>query len=123
MAIYELHFRVTRFLEHKRKLAVQSVGVVTNLLVEVRDLSVVLSTLLILSQDLNSGVATVFDNQKKIEAEAKKLQTQVAKFSKQTSQWLQLVEEFNTALKVLLFMIDRKGSCVIFRLFSKSIYE
>jgi biogenesis of lysosome-related organelles complex 1 subunit 1 len=59
-------------------------------------------------QDLNSGVATVFDNQKKIELEAKKLQSQVAKFSKQTSQWLQLVEEFNTALKVYHFVPEQR---------------
>ncbi len=65
-------------------------------------------------KDLNGGVTAVFENQKKIEAEAKKLQAQVTRFSKQTAQWLQLVEGFNNALKVVIrgnmFLFSRYSS-------------
>jgi hypothetical protein len=40
-------------------------------------------------------------NQKKLDQETKILQNNAAHFSKQTVQWLRLVEDFNTALKVI----------------------
>jgi hypothetical protein len=50
---------------------------------------------------VNIGVSKVFTNQKKIEVQAVQLQTQTERFSKQTAQWLQLIEGFNQSLKVL----------------------
>ena len=41
-----------------------------------------------------------FTNQKQLEVEAKNLQTQSAKYAKQTSQWLSMIDSFNNALKV-----------------------
>ncbi len=41
-----------------------------------------------------------YDNEKKLDAEAKQLQANAAQFAKQSMQWLQLVENFNGALKV-----------------------
>lgn len=48
---------------------------------------------------LNAGVANAYVNQKKLDTETKILQANAAQFSKQTVQWLKLVEDFNTALK------------------------
>ena len=48
------------------------------------------------------SVATAYVNQKKLDTETKILQANAAQFSKQTTQWLKLVEDFNTALKVRL---------------------
>jgi len=48
---------------------------------------------------LNSGVAQAYINQKKIDSEAKQLQTNAAQFSKQTTAWLTLLDNFNEALK------------------------
>ena len=45
-------------------------------------------------------VANAYVNQKKLDTETKILQANAAQFSKQTAQWLKLVEDFNTALKV-----------------------
>ena len=50
---------------------------------------------------VNTGVASVFANQKAIEGEAKALQTQSARLVKQTSQWVGAVDKFNAALKEL----------------------
>jgi hypothetical protein len=50
-------------------------------------------------------VANAYVNQKKLDTETKILQANAAQFSKQTTQWLKLVEDFNTALKVC-FLID-----------------
>ncbi|KAL3268085.1 hypothetical protein HHI36_007212 [Cryptolaemus montrouzieri] len=50
---------------------------------------------------LNVGVAQAYLNQKKLDAEAKQLHTSAVNFSKQTQQWLNLVENFNSALKEL----------------------
>jgi biogenesis of lysosome-related organelles complex 1 subunit 1 len=44
-------------------------------------------------------VSEVFTNQKQLEVEAKNLQAQAAKYAKQTSQWLTMIDSFNTALK------------------------
>jgi len=45
-------------------------------------------------------VSEVFTNQKLLETEAKNLQTQSAKYAKQTAQWLTMIDSFNNALKV-----------------------
>jgi len=48
---------------------------------------------------LNSGVAQAYCNQKKIDVEAKQLQTNATQFVKQTTAWLSLLDNFNEALK------------------------
>ena len=50
-------------------------------------------------------VANAYVNQKKLDTETKILQANAAQFSKQTVQWLKLVEDFNTALKVCFIVI------------------
>ncbi|KAG5897840.1 hypothetical protein JTB14_011838 [Gonioctena quinquepunctata] len=50
---------------------------------------------------LNVGVAQAYLNQKKLDAEAKQLHISATNFSKQTQQWLNLVESFSGALKEL----------------------
>lgn len=50
---------------------------------------------------LNVGVAQAYLNQKKLDAEAKQLHVQANNFAKQTHQWLNLIENFNQALKEL----------------------
>ncbi|XP_033761998.1 biogenesis of lysosome-related organelles complex 1 subunit 1-like isoform X2 [Pecten maximus] len=50
---------------------------------------------------LNGGVAQAYVNQKKLDTETKILQANAGQFSKQTIQWLKLVEDFNTSLKEL----------------------
>ncbi|KAF6041009.1 BLOC1S1 [Bugula neritina] len=69
--------------ELRRKRAVESVGKLTKALTE----------------NLNSSVSVAYSNQKRIDAEAKQLQTNAATFAKQTSQWLKLMEEFSYSLK------------------------
>merc|ERR1711872_1181220 len=44
---------------------------------------------------LNSGVAQAYLNQKKIDSEAKQLQSNAAQFAKQTTAWLSLLDNFN----------------------------
>uniref|UniRef100_UPI00358EF516 biogenesis of lysosome-related organelles complex 1 subunit 1-like n=1 Tax=Myxine glutinosa TaxID=7769 RepID=UPI00358EF516 len=44
-------------------------------------------------------VGRAYQNQRRLDAEAKNLQVQAAQFSKQTAQWLSMVENFNQALK------------------------
>ncbi|XP_059166884.1 biogenesis of lysosome-related organelles complex 1 subunit 1-like [Physella acuta] len=53
----------------------------------------------VLVDHLNAGVAQAYVNQKKLDTETRILQANAAQFSKQTMQWLKLVEDFNTALK------------------------
>ncbi|KAJ3220364.1 hypothetical protein HDU67_000031 [Dinochytrium kinnereticum] len=55
----------------------------------------------VLTETLNIRVAQAFQNQKDIEAEAKKLQNSAARYQKQTKQWLALVNQLNSALKEL----------------------
>lgn len=50
---------------------------------------------------LNVGVAQAYLNQKKLDVEAKQLHVNATNFSKQTQQWLNLVESFSGALKEL----------------------
>ncbi|KAJ8913644.1 hypothetical protein NQ315_007361 [Exocentrus adspersus] len=50
---------------------------------------------------LNVGVAQAYLNQKKLDAEAKQLHTNATNFSKQTQQWVNLVDSFSNALKEL----------------------
>ncbi|KAI8147559.1 biogenesis of lysosome-related organelles complex-1 subunit 1 [Fennellomyces sp. T-0311] len=54
-----------------------------------------------LNDHLNEGVSEVFVRQKDLEQASRKLSTQTTKYTKQTKQWLTLVDEFNTALKEL----------------------
>lgn len=71
--------------ESKRKEACAAAGDLTQALVD----------------HLNVGVAQAYLNQKKLDAEAKQLHTSAQAFSKQTQQWLTLVESFSNALKEL----------------------
>ena len=50
---------------------------------------------------LNEGVERAYDNQRKLDKEAKTLQTHSSKYMKQTTQWLNLVEGFQKNLKGL----------------------
>ncbi|XP_043646288.1 biogenesis of lysosome-related organelles complex 1 subunit 1 [Drosophila teissieri] len=50
---------------------------------------------------LNVGVAQAYLNQKRLDAEAKQLHLGATNFAKQTHQWLQLIDQFSTALKDL----------------------
>eukprot|EP00026_Physarum_polycephalum_P019749 Phypoly_transcript_21910.p1 GENE.Phypoly_transcript_21910~~Phypoly_transcript_21910.p1 ORF type:complete len:147 (+),score=32.71 Phypoly_transcript_21910:133-573(+) len=50
---------------------------------------------------VNGGVVEVFTNQRKLEQEAKTLQSQSTRFTKQTTQWVTLIDNFNQALKEL----------------------
>ncbi|KAK7601238.1 hypothetical protein V9T40_008679 [Parthenolecanium corni] len=52
-----------------------------------------------LVEHLNLGVAQAYLNQKKIEEEVKQLHQNMAQFSKQTQQWVQLIGNFNGSLK------------------------
>ncbi|EDO43565.1 predicted protein [Nematostella vectensis] len=54
-----------------------------------------------LMDTVNSGVEQAYINQRKLETEAKQLQTQANTFAKQSVLWLQMVESFNQALKEL----------------------
>ncbi|XP_016414750.1 biogenesis of lysosome-related organelles complex 1 subunit 1-like [Sinocyclocheilus rhinocerous] len=48
---------------------------------------------------LNVGVAQAYINQRKLDNEVKTLQVQASQFAKQTAQWINMVENFNQALK------------------------
>lgn len=50
---------------------------------------------------LNEGIATAYCNQHKLDAEAKRLQTNLDKFTKQAQQWMILCQGLNTAVKDL----------------------
>ncbi|KAK9767666.1 hypothetical protein K7432_002387 [Basidiobolus ranarum] len=54
-----------------------------------------------LSDNLNERVAQVYSNQKELEQSAKKISLQAHKYSKQAKNWLQLIDQFNSALKEL----------------------
>ncbi|XP_034248756.1 biogenesis of lysosome-related organelles complex 1 subunit 1 [Thrips palmi] len=69
--------------EQKRKEAITAANNLTQALVD----------------HLNVGVAQAYLNQKRLDAEAKHLHHNATNFAKQTQQWLNLVENFNGALK------------------------
>jgi len=69
----------------RSKSAVVSVGAVTRGLVD----------------SVNGGVSQVFNNQRKLENELRTLHQQTRRFAKQTTQWLQVVDNFTTSLKEL----------------------
>jgi hypothetical protein len=50
---------------------------------------------------LNVGVAQAYLNQKRLDAEAKRLHSHAAEFAKQTHAWINLVDSFNSSLKDL----------------------
>ncbi|XP_030388517.1 biogenesis of lysosome-related organelles complex 1 subunit 1 [Scaptodrosophila lebanonensis] len=50
---------------------------------------------------LNVGVAQAYLNQKRLDVEAKQLHVGATNFAKQTQQWLQLIDNFSSALKEL----------------------
>lgn len=50
---------------------------------------------------LNVGVAQAYLNQKRLDLEAKNLNTNANNFNKQTQQWLSLIENFTSSLKVI----------------------
>ncbi|XP_023305740.2 biogenesis of lysosome-related organelles complex 1 subunit 1 [Lucilia cuprina] len=71
--------------EVKRKEAIEASNELTKALVE----------------HLNVGVAQAYLNQKRLDAEAKQLHVGATNFAKQTQQWLQLIDNFSSALKEL----------------------
>ncbi|XP_054712815.1 biogenesis of lysosome-related organelles complex 1 subunit 1-like [Uloborus diversus] len=70
-------------LEKKKKEAVVAASTLTSALVD----------------HLNVGVAQAYLNQKRLDQESKQLHISVTNFAKQTTQWLQLVENFSQVLK------------------------
>jgi hypothetical protein len=54
----------------------------------------------LLVESINGGVQEVFVNEKQIEMEARSMSVTVQRFSKQTSQWLNVIHTFDSALKV-----------------------
>jgi hypothetical protein len=70
--------------ETSKKAALEAAAVVSDLLVE----------------SINGGVQEVFVNEKQIEMEARSMSVTVQRFSKQTSQWLNVIHTFDSALKV-----------------------
>ncbi|KAG9296857.1 hypothetical protein G9A89_006812 [Geosiphon pyriformis] len=54
-----------------------------------------------LAESLNARVASIFQTQREIEAEARKLATQTTKLTKQTKQWTGMIDGLSAALKEL----------------------
>ena len=50
---------------------------------------------------LNTGVATVWQNQQQLEAEAQRLQQNTQRFAKQTGQWVAAFNQLSQSLKAL----------------------
>jgi biogenesis of lysosome-related organelles complex 1 subunit 1 len=71
-------------IERRKEAALESVGVTTSVLLD----------------SVNSGVAEVFVNQEELEREAKQLQAQSKRLASSANQWLAMVNELSTALKV-----------------------
>ena len=71
--------------ERKKKAALASVQKCTSALID----------------SLNEGVDRAYDNQRKLDKEAKALQNQSVKYVKQTGQWLSLIDGFHKSLKGL----------------------
>ena len=72
--------------EGRREAALESVGVTTSVLLD----------------SINSGVAEVFVNQEELEREAKQLQAQSTRLARSSNQWLLMINEMSTALKVVV---------------------
>ena len=66
-----------------------------------------------LVENVNQGVAQIFENQKRLENETRQLQNQSVKFSKQTSAWLNLVENLNKSLKVKANILFQKNIAIL----------
>ena len=62
------------------------------------------------SVHVRCSVSEAFSNQRLLETEAKNLQAQSAKYAKQTSQWLVMIDSFNNALKVRAARWTRTGA-------------
>ncbi len=54
-----------------------------------------------LVKSVNQNVSEIFGNQRYIEREVRKLQTQTERFTKQTQQWLTCIDGFNNNMKEL----------------------
>ena len=54
----------------------------------------------LMADSIGDSVADVFVAEKKLEKETKGLQTNTAHFARQTHQWLDMMKQFNTNLKV-----------------------
>lgn len=77
----------------------------------------------LLVESVNGGVQEAFINEKRIEMEARALGVTIQKFLKQTSQWLNVVHTFDSALKVSLHLhfICMADGCFCDKLPSTSI--
>lgn len=53
---------------------------------------------------MNGGVQEAFVNQKRIELEIRALTETIARFGKQTDQWLAASHAINTSVKVVVFL-------------------
>lgn len=51
-------------------------------------------------------VAQAYLNQKRLDAEAKQLHASATNFAKQTQQWMNLIEGFSSALKVIIISVQ-----------------
>lgn len=61
------------------------------------------------------SVAQAYINQKRLDAEAKQLHISATNFAKQTQQWMNLIEGFSSALKVLCNPIPSSIACRVHR--------
>lgn len=61
-----------------------------------------------------NSVSTMFTRQKALEQESKELVLLTSKYTKQTKQWLTLVNDFNDALKVKIIIINRLSLSSLF---------
>ena len=55
---------------------------------------------------LNVGVAQAYLNQKRLDQEAKNLNTNANNFNRQTQQWMSLIENFTSSLKVMKALLN-----------------
>ena len=49
----------------------------------------------------SSSVESAYNNQRQLETEAKQLQNNISRLTKQTQQWISMIDSFNHALKEL----------------------
>mmetsp|Transcript_24558 Transcript_24558/g.40415 ORF Transcript_24558/g.40415 Transcript_24558/m.40415 type:complete len:119 (+) Transcript_24558:101-457(+) len=71
------------FKESLRKEAISSIGELTNALLD----------------SLNSGVAEVYEKQRAVDTQFRKMQSNLLKLQEQTAQWFKLLNDFNGVLK------------------------